>query len=178
MDELIEYDEPYYHYDDNGNVDWAIVYAITLSPPILDTAYIVVEDILIRNIPIGTFGVDYGIYSVEDDRFFSIDRVLDNPKYKDIPEALRTIEAGEIIGDMDYDRKLTVKDATFIQSAIANIVEFPLEDRVDYQTVDYSEAMTEELTYISDYNRDGKRDIKDATAIQRRVAGLITAFAD
>ena len=79
---------------------------------------------------------------------------------------------------MDYDRKLTVKDATFIQSAIANIVEFPLEDRVDYQTVDYSEAMTEELTYISDYNRDGKRDIKDATAIQRRVAGLITAFAD
>lgn len=177
VDELIEYDEPYYHYDDNGNVDWAIVYAITLSPPILDTAYIVVEDILIRNIPIGTFGVDYGIYSVEDDRFFSIDRVLDNPKYKDIPEALRTIEAGEIIGDMDYDRKLTVKDATFIQSAIANIVEFPLEDKVVYQTFDFS-ALTEELTYISDYNRDGNRDIKDATAIQRRVAGLITAFAD
>ena len=181
VDELIEYDEPYYHYDDNGNVDWAIVYAITLSPPILDTAYIVVEDILIRNIPIGTFGVDYGIYSVEDDRFFPIDSVLDNPKYKDIPEALRTIEAGEIIGDMDYDRKLTVKDATFIQSAIANIVEFPLEDKVCY-LVDYDPSfdkiMTEELTYISDYNRDGKRDIKDATAIQRRVAGLITAFAD
>ena len=175
---LLEYDEPYYHYDDNGKVDWAIVYAITPAPPLECTDYIVVEDILIRRYPGNTFGVGYGIYSVEDDRFFPIDSVLDNPKYKDIPEALRTIEAGEIIGDMDYDRKLTVKDATFIQSAIANIVEFPLEDRVDYQTVDYSEAMTEELTYISDYNRDGKRDIKDATAIQRRVAGLITAFAD
>lgn len=175
---LLKYDEPYYHYDDNGKVDWAIVYAITPAPPLECTDYIVVEDILIRRYPGNTFGVGYGIYSVEDDRFFPIDSVLDNPKYKDIPEALRTIEAGEIIGDMDYDRKLTVKDATFIQSAIANIVEFPLEDRVDYQTVDYSEAMTEELIYISDYNRDGKRDIKDATAIQRRVAGLITAFAD
>ena len=180
VDELIEYDEPYYHYDDNGNVDWAIVYAITPSPPEFCTYYIVVEDILIRDYP-NNWGVGYGIYSVEDDRFFPIDSVLDNPKYKDIPEALRTIEAGEIIGDMDYDRKLTVKDATFIQSAIANIVEFPLEDKVCY-VVDYDPSfdkiMTEELTYISDYNRDGKRDIKDATAIQRRVAGLITAFAD
>ena len=176
VDELIEYDEPYYHYDDNGNVDWAIVYAITPSSPEFCTYYIVVEDILIRDYP-NNWGVGYGIYSVEDDRFFPIEDVLDNPKYKDIPEALRTIEAGEIIGDMDYDRKLTVKDATFIQSAIANIVEFPLEDRVDYETGN-SDAITEELTYISDYNRDGKRDIKDATAIQRRVAGLITAFAD
>ena len=180
VDELIEYDEPYYHYDDNGNVDWAIVYAITPSPPEFCTYYIVVEDILIRDYP-NNWGVGYGIYSVEDDRFFPIEDVLDNPKYKDIPEALRTIEAGEIIGDMDYDRKLTVKDATFIQSAIANIVEFPLEDKVCY-LVDYDPSfdkiMTEELTYISDYNRDGKRDIKDATAIQRRVAGLITAFAD
>ena len=180
VDELIEYDEPYYHYDDNGNVDWAIVYAITPSPPEFCTYYIVVEDILIRDYP-NNWGVGYGIYSVEDDRFFPIDSVLDNPKYKDIPEALRTIEAGEIIGDMDYDRKLTVKDATFIQSAIANIVEFPLEDKVCY-LVDYDPSfdkiMTEELTYISDYNRDGKRDIKDATAIQRRVAGLITAFAN
>ena len=180
VDELIEYDEPYYHYDDNGKVDWAIVYAITPSPPEFCTYYIVVEDILIRDYP-NNWGVGYGIYSVEDDRFFPIDSVLDNPKYKDIPEALRTIEAGEIIGDMNYDRKLTVKDATFIQSAIANIVEFPLEDKVCY-LVDYDPSfdkiMTEELTYISDYNRDGKRDIKDATAIQRRVAGLITAFAD
>lgn len=175
-DLLYEYDEPYYHYDDNGKVDWAIVYAITPSPPIFSTYYIVVEDILIRDY-LNNWGVGYGIYSVEDDMFFSIDSVLDNPKYKDIPEALRTIEAGEIIGDMDYDRKLTVKDATFIQSAIANIVEFPLEDRVDYETGN-SDAITEELTYISDYNRDGKRDIKDATAIQKRVAGLITAFAD
>ena len=177
-EDLFEYDEPYYHYDDNGKVDWAIVYAITPAPPLECTDYIVVEDLLIRRYPGNTFGVGYGIYSVEDDRFFPIDSVLDNPKYKDIPEALRTIEAGEIIGDMDYDRNLTVKDATYIQSAIANIVEFPLEDRVDYQTVDYSEAMTEELTYISDYNRDGKRDIKDATAIQSRLAGLITPFAD
>ena len=179
-EDIFEYDEPYYHYDDNGNVDWAIVYAITPSSPEFCTYYIVVEDILIRDYP-NNWGVGYGIYSVEDDRFFPIEDVLDNPKYKDIPEALRTIEAGEIIGDMDYDRKLTVKDATFIQSAIANIVEFPLEDKVCY-LVDYDPSfdkiMTEELTYISDYNRDGKRDIKDATAIQRRVAGLITAFAD
>lgn len=175
-DGLIEYDEPYYHYDDNGNVDWAIVHAITPAPPIECTAYIVVEDVLIRCYPYNEFMVGYGIYSVEDNKFFFLDKVLDNPKYKDLPEALRTIEASEIIGDMDHDRKLTVKDATFIQSAIANIVEFPLEDKVVYQTFDFS-ALTEELTYISDYNRDGNRDIKDATAIQRQVAGLITAFA-
>ena len=73
---------------------------------------------------------------------------------------------GSLIGDMDDDGKLTVKDATFIQKIIAGIEGFT-------EPTIYAAEFDESLPIsISDFNRDRVRNIKDATAIQKHIAGL------
>ena len=58
-------------------------------------------------------------------------------------------------GDANCDGKINIKDATYVQKSLANIVK--------------ADTLS---TTVSDYNRDGKVTIKDATAIQKRIAGL------
>lgn len=64
-----------------------------------------------------------------------------------------------LIGNVDSDRKITIKDATRIQKRIAGY-------ELDYRTIPELELEA------SDFNADGKVNIKDATAIQKFIAGL------
>ncbi len=78
---------------------------------------------------------------------------------------------GRLRGDINEDRKITVKDATLIQKCLAGIKELPEYDLIlGYH--EGSKMPIVESKYISDFNRDGKRDIKDATAIQKHIAGI------
>lgn len=63
------------------------------------------------------------------------------------------------LGDTDNDGKITVKDATLIQKAIASII-----------------TLDDATTKCADVNADSKVNIKDATAIQKFVAHIITSF--
>lgn len=75
-------------------------------------------------------------------------------------------KVGSLIGDMDNDRKLTIKDATYIQKMIAGFEGFT-ESEI------YAAEFDETLPIsISDFNRDRVRNIKDATAIQKYLAGI------
>ena len=65
-----------------------------------------------------------------------------------------------IAGDVDDNHVLNIKDATFIQKCISEILKFPSYDWVGRSV------------YISDFNRDRERNIKDATAIQKCIAGI------
>lgn len=60
-----------------------------------------------------------------------------------------------LLGDVNLDGKLNVKDATAIQKHLASIA--PLNDKG---------------LAVADFNTDGKVNIKDATAIQKKIAGL------
>ena len=108
------------------------------------------------------------IYFPKEDRLVSLEEA-----YKENPELIMNAFTegglGKLIGDMDNDRKLTVKDATYIQKCIAGIEAFSVYDEIVAFT--YSERV-DVPGYVSDFNRDEKRDIKDATAIQKAVAGL------
>lgn len=64
-----------------------------------------------------------------------------------------------VIGDVDLDGEVTIKDATFVQNVMAGISEKP-----------YS------FDYIADVTGDGKADIRDVTTIQRYINGNITKF--
>lgn len=64
-----------------------------------------------------------------------------------------------VIGDVNLDGEVTIKDATFIQKVIAGISEKP-----------------DSFDYISDVTGDGKADIRDVTTIQRFINGSITKF--
>ena len=65
----------------------------------------------------------------------------------------------ELLGDVNLDEKVNIKDATQIQKAVAKIVEF-----------DEGENRRAEVT------GDGKLNIKDATAIQKYAAKIETGF--
>lgn len=62
-----------------------------------------------------------------------------------------------VIGDADYDMRITVKDATMIQKLVAGIK-------------DYEDVVC--VSRPEDKDRDGRVTIKDATAIQKEIAGL------
>ncbi len=177
-DPVAYYEELYYHYDVNGNVEWALIYGDTTTPVLWNMkSCAVLEDRVIRDPQkiIGVFSCDYGIYDVNKQDFFDIGTAMEDEKYHDeIYVYLNKNNIGEIIGDMDNDRKVTVKDATYIQKCLANIIEFPESDAVSADFW-YTEGYGH-LAYISDFNRDDVRSIKDATAIQKWIAGLETSF--
>ena len=73
---------------------------------------------------------------------------------------------GTLIGDVDDDNIITIKDATRIQKHLAKIspiYNHPFEGYVETENTP---------KYKSDYNRDGKLNIRDATAIQKNLAGI------
>ena len=110
----------------------------------------------------GTCG--YHIYFPAEDRLCSLEEAY-NAGVSGIDETIlfrEDIPWGSIyiFGDVDNNRVLNVKDATFIQKCISEILKFPGYDFVDSSV------------YISDFNRDGERNVKDATAIQKHIAGL------
>lgn len=82
------------------------------------------------------------------------------------------------VGDVDYDYKITVKDATLIQKYVAKIVtlkdeKIPCgeENMRGYEWKDL-EAKHPYYIYLPDFNHDSKINIKDATAIQKYIAGI------
>ena len=64
-----------------------------------------------------------------------------------------------ILGDVNGDGKVNIKDATMIQKAVAKIIDF-----------------TDAEKLRADVNADGKNNIKDATVIQKFVAKIETGY--
>lgn len=71
-----------------------------------------------------------------------------------------TEPSATVLGDVDGDGDVKIKDVTMIQRAAAFIVE-----------------LTETQAKAADVNADTKVNVNDATAIQRYVAGIDTGFA-
>ena len=69
--------------------------------------------------------------------------------------ALAYSSTGRLRGDLDGDGRVTVKDATKIQMALASLIIF-----------------SEDENALADYNIDGKVNIMDATKIQKVLAGI------
>lgn len=76
-----------------------------------------------------------------------------------LDEASKPATVDEILGDVNSDGKVNVKDATMIQKAAAKII-----------------ALTDAENMRADVNGDGKVNVKDATAIQKYAAKIETGF--
>lgn len=68
-------------------------------------------------------------------------------------------EADFILGDVNDDKAVNIKDATLIQKKTAKLVSF-----------------TEKQDKAADVNGDKSVNVKDATMIQKKIAGLIESF--
>lgn len=69
--------------------------------------------------------------------------------------SLGEIPVSKLIGDVDGDGKISVRDATAIQKHLADIL-----------------LLTQEQKNVADFNKDGTVNVRDATSIQKFLAGL------
>ena len=158
------YDELYYHYSENGEIDWALV---SVSSNVVDPmpAYAVIGDRVYTSDNIMyPFSVGYGVYDVADDEFIDLCTVIKSgtDTYEGLAEQVSSLKIGKLIGDMNGDGILSVLDATYLQKCQANLIPFPNDDEIQ------GFKLTEELAFCSDCDKDGQRTVADVTAIQRQ----------
>ena len=174
------YDELYYHYNEVGDIDWALIYAGKSAGSLGYTCarlgpYVILSDGL--DYQYG-FRTGYGLYDVGKDCFFDISNSygvypcipFDCNSYDGLVEAIGELwESSQIYlaGDTDYDGEVSVLDATNIQRRLAGLTYISRYMYVygPYTTNDFNEV-------LADYDMDGEVSILDATAIQRWLAGL------
>lgn len=164
--EILSYDELYYHYTDNAEVDWVLVSASSNSVQPMNSYAVIGGRVYTKNNIYNPFSLGYGIYDVSSNQFFDVCELEKNgnyTNYDEFYEVLNSIESGKLIGDADKDGKLTVKDATYIQKCLVNLIPFDKDDIVTGM------QLTSKLEFYSDFDIDGSLDISDATAIQKHI---------
>ncbi len=118
---------------------------------------------------------DGKVYTLSDAYLQEVDGIMEMLESWSVnPETayLRT----EKLHDLDGDRRITVKEATAIQKHVADIA--PIRNNV--LDVDLNVSCPKAsfpgfyypVVYGGDFNYDGEINIKDATAIQKHIAGL------
>lgn len=160
---VYDYGEPYSYEElfvslENNEPSYYVIKAKLLAifpdPPLnIQETGIVNNDLVFTQIPFeNPFLVDYAVYDVSDDEFYDITKV-DFNDYEGLYDYLVESKIATMIGDVDYDRKITIMDATMIQRILANITSII-------------------NNFITDFDRDGFVVILDATAVQKKVANL------
>ncbi len=158
-----EYGEPYMFQEmyvsfENNEPSYYVVkvqlYFIYVDPPQhIEEVGIVNSGLVFTQIPVYIpFETTYCIYDVSDDKFYDITKI-DILAYRGLYDYLVESDIATMIGDVDYDNKLTIIDATMIQRILANITYI-------------------RNNFVTDFNCDGSVDIMDATAVQKEVANL------
>ncbi len=159
------YKEVHYHYDNNGEVEWCLIYATASSIADGSNEFLKFEDfVLVSSDVIRPFDLKYAVYDVKNDKFVDlIENYDDLPNYEGLIDVLRTLDESIIIGDADGDKVISVMDASVIQFVIAGKTYFSRRTYSDRRGVS---------GHFYDYNEDGAFNILDATAIQMKVAHI------
>ena len=152
------YDEVYEHHDSSGDADWALIHTESFIAPDVIYYGLLGNRFVYRPTPSSPFESGYGIYDVKQDIFVPITSDAES-KYDGLTKVLDEVVAGRLLGDLDGDDSITVIDATILQRCEAKMRDYPEDDELSYP---YGK-----IRYYSDFNRDGERDITDATCIQR-----------
>ena len=157
-----------YYYSELCSGDgWVLVRCgINMESPMLYSAIIGNRVILHYSCPM-PFESGYAVFD-EGDKSFT-DAALLTKAYDDFVKAFdENVTDGRLLGDIDNDGDISIIDVTMIQRCDAEISEWSNNDVIAYLD-DWNEH---DQVYYSDFNRDGSRDIVDATCIQRYLVGL------
>ena len=109
---------------------------------------------------------------MKTDTFTDLGKAYSDNRYEGLQEAFEALNVGMKIGDMNNDNEVNVKDATMIQKSLACLTDFPEFDNIAEGRGNAFLGDTPQLSYLSDVNRNGRRDIGDATAVQRIAAKM------
>ena len=157
------YKELCYHKDENGSTDWVLLRVESeYSYPVIYMGIIgnrVYEDDYYM-----PFECKYGVYDVKQKKFYDLNGYT-AARYKDLGRIFDQIGEGRLLGDMDRDDDLTAVDVTLIMRCEVRMRDWPEDD--EFRFDEFGGIM-----YYSDFNRDGERDIVDATKLQRYIIGM------
>ena len=149
--------------DAKSDADWVLVEATTQEPMPIVLMGIQNDRYMHTGGEFYPFAFGYAVYDVQADEFISIQNV-DFEEYDGLVDALDENKIGVPMGDADGDYRLTILDATFIQRALAKLCEFSYRDEI------YVPLDGVLIKHITDFNKDGYRNILDATTIQLKLA--------
>ena len=183
LTERIYYDELYYHTGSNGETDWALLRAgtCTEAPWIFTT--VICHRVIKMNGWDSPFSTGFGLYDAKNDTFIDVNnenmnskafKPTDYPGYVKAFDQYASYTAGyqdgfnRLLGDLDNDGEIAVIDVTLIQRCEAKLRDYPADDEMVY----LDSSAKPNPGYFSDFNRDGERDILDATAIQRYLVNI------
>lgn len=167
--EIWSYEELFYHKAADGKTDWVLLDAQVGGAELWMGFGIVGNRVLMMG-PLEVFRFGMGLYDVKNDTFIDLTDQKDLSAYDGLEEAIDLYGKGRLLGDLDVDGEITIFDVTLLSRCEADITDYPDSDRID--SCEYIDASFRPLTYYSDFNRDGERDITDATCVQRYLAGL------
>lgn len=174
------YDELYYYESTTGGTieipeatpDYVLAKAGTyFASPLL--FYDVFGEYIIHGSCGDPYCASYYIYLPESDKIYTLRDAFD-ANINGIEKVFTDYKLGDLMGDADGDRKLTIKDATYIQKCLANFEGFKLKDEIRGHNLSVADDGTPDpyVCYIEDFNNDDQVNIKDATAIQKRLAKI------
>ena len=166
-----EYKELYYHKDKNGMTDWALVYARAMWIKPAEIFTVIGNRVFNHGSWLVPVIGGYCVYDVATDTFSDAFSATD----EDFPGFTRAFDStvkkstindqGRLLGDIDLDDELTILDCTLMQRCATKVRDWPEDDLI--KPTGFMQAKP--LTYYSDFDRDGERDIVDATKLQRYV---------
>lgn len=113
----------------------------------------------------------YFIYTPEDDRIYTLKEAYD-AGVEGIEGVFEYYRLGQLMGDADGDRELNIRDCTYLQYYLVNEEGYTLPEGVTGHNV-YEDASDDYYACVADFNNDNKINIKDVTAIQKRLAHII-----
>lgn len=171
-----DYDELYYHLDDNEETDWCLIRAsFDVEPGICHGVF---DDIIITGAAsLYPLNFALGVYDAVADEFYDICTAwnMDFPQLKEVFYNTMTdknvsYNYGEvhILGDVDKNGDLDVMDATKILKYITQLI--PRDDMlgVENSLLEYGPN----VTFLSDFNKNGYCDVDDATGIQKKIVNI------
>ena len=141
----------YANTDENGELEWALCRG-SIDGVAEVLGYVKLSKVFLTTGDAAPFGIEFAVYDAEKDEFVLMDEDLS--AYRGLEETMVKLGIAYPIGDADYDRELTIYDATIIQRYLAGL---------NNQKID------EFLCYVDD---DDEISILDATAIQLKLAKI------
>lgn len=169
-DGYYHYSEIYYHYvdesDPDSEIDWVLVQATSYAAAPWFVKGDMGDFVFYQSSEWVPFAFGYAVYDVGNNYFNGL-TPDDFTIYEDLEEVCIDIGLGQPVGDADFDDRLSILDATYIQCVMAQYYDFNEDDDIKGFY-----PLMGSLEYISDINRDGDRNIMDATAIQLKLASL------
>ncbi|MBQ2688016.1 MAG: leucine-rich repeat protein [Clostridia bacterium] len=107
----------------------------------------------------------YVVYIPKENKLYSLVEAYEQ-NVQGLDAVFKAGILGNLTGDVNFDLKLNVRDATLLQKHIAG-----LESYYENYNIAKKDLNTTHADKIADFNKDGKVNVRDATAIQKRIAG-------